>query len=72
VYGSTTGDIVESDYGRDGPPDYCGEVLKPLGIHYWLSGICGGKVTAHSSVLSCVHSFSSAKETAQAAVHEWY
>jgi hypothetical protein len=72
MYGSTTGDIVESDYGRNGPPGSFGEVLKPSGIHHWLSEICGGTVPAHTSVLSCVQSFSNGKETAQTAVHEWY
>jgi len=47
-------------------------MLKPSYSHHLLSVICEGKAPAHSSVLNCVQSFSSGKETAQAAIHEWY
>lgn len=72
MYGSTTGDILESDQGRGGPPGSCGEVLKPSYSHHLLSVNYEGKTPAHKSVLNCVQSFNSGKETAQAAVHEWY
>lgn len=41
------------------------EDIKLSDIH-WLAAVCAEKAPVHSSV------FSSGKETAQAAVHEWY
>ena len=31
MYGSTTGDTVESEYVRGGPPGFSGEMLQPNG-----------------------------------------
>jgi hypothetical protein len=41
-------------------------------VRYSLSAICGEKVPAHSTVFIWIWSFSSGKETAQVAAHEWH
>jgi hypothetical protein len=58
--------------GRDGPHGFCGKKALNHLIHCQLSKVCGEKAPAHSTLCSWVQSFSSGKETAQAAVHEWH
>jgi hypothetical protein len=50
----------------------CKQGVKPPDIHHWLSAICGEKTPAHSTMFNWVWSFNSGKESAQAAVREWY
>jgi hypothetical protein len=48
------------------------EGVKASDIRRRLSAVCAEKAPAHSTVFSWARSFSSGKETAQAAVLEWY
>jgi hypothetical protein len=46
------------------------EGIKLLDIHHWSSAVCGEIAPSCSSVFKCC--LDSDKETAQAAVYEWY